>query len=265
MPLWDDVREIAREQVEYRELLLELTRRDLLVRYKQTMLGFGWAISMPLVNMIVFSVVFTRVARLETTVPYPLFAFAGLLPWSFFASSLRFAADSLTRHASLITKVYFPREVLPFSAIAVGLVDFGVGAVVLMGLMLYYGVGVTWSLLALPIVVLVQVLFTAGISLLLAMGNLFYRDVKYLFELVLTVWMFATSVVYPIEHVGGRLGAILMLNPMTHIIDAYRTLLFAGHLPSLGPFLATAGGALVFLTLSWLAFHRMRFSFAENV
>jgi ABC-type polysaccharide/polyol phosphate export permease len=263
--LRDDVLDMLRELVQYRELLLSLTRRDLLLRYKQTLMGFGWSILMPVTYMIIFSLIFTRVARLETGVPYPIYAYAGLLPWNFFASSLRFAVGSLTTNSTLVTKVYFPREILPFSVILVSLVDFAVGALVLAGLMVYYGVGVHWTLLLIPFVVLVQIVFTAAVTLLLAMGNLFYRDVKYLIEILITLWMFATSVVYPVERIGGRLGPVLALNPMTPIIEAYRALALHGTLPDPAPFLAAAAFSVALLAVSWLAFHRAEFRFAENI
>src|SRR5216117_2914250 len=138
---------LVREQIDYRELLVRITARDLTLRYKQTLMGFGWAIFMPLLNTAIFSVVFTRVAPLDTGVPYPVFAYCGLLAWNWFASSLRFAVTSLTSNANLVTKVYFPREILPFSAIAVAFVDFAVGSVVLVGLLAYYGIAPGWSIL----------------------------------------------------------------------------------------------------------------------
>src|SRR5688572_13012640 len=222
------VREMAREQLEYRELLVQIVKRDLALRYKQTAMGFAWALFMPLVNTAVFSVIFTRVARVDTGVPYPLYAFCGFLFWNFFASSLRFAAVSLTSNMTLVTKVYFPREILAFSAVIVCLVDLMVGSSVLVGLMAYYRVPITAALALTPIILLCHLAFTAGMSLALAMMNLFYRDVKYLFEVVLTVWMFATAVMYPIDRIGGRLGSVLALNPMTSIIDAYRAVLLYG-------------------------------------
>jgi len=260
-----DVREMFRELAEYRELLLSLVRRDLLLRYKQTVMGFGWAILMPVTYMIVFSLIFTRVVKLETGVPYPVYVYAGLLPWNFFASSLRFSVGSLTANSTLITKVYFPRELLPFAAILVSLVDFAVGATVLAGLMAWYHVGLHWTIVLLPLVVFVQVIFTAAVSLLLSMGNLFYRDVKYLIEILITLWMFATSVVYPVSRVGGKLAPILALNPMTPIIDAYRSVLLHGQVPALGPFLVTALFAIGLLVVSWLSFHRAEFQFAERI
>jgi lipopolysaccharide transport system permease protein len=259
-----DVKEMLREQVEYRELLYQMTLRDLVLRYKQTVMGFGWAVFMPLINTAVFSVIFTRVAPIDVGVPYPLFAYSGLLVWNFFASSLRFSVTSLTGNTNLVTKIYFPREIFPFSAIVVCAVDFAVGSVVLIGLMAYYGVGTTATLLFLPIVVVVQVIFTAGIALLLAMANLYYRDVKYLFEAVVTIWMFATSVLYPTSLVTGKLGMVVRANPMTPILDAYRAVIFQNQLPTAG-FYAAAAISLVVLALAWLLFHRAEFGFAENI
>jgi homopolymeric O-antigen transport system permease protein len=260
-----DLREMLAEQRDYRELLVRLTVRDLALRYKQTVMGVGWAIFMPLVNTAVFSVIFTRVAPIETAVPYPVFAYCGLLAWNFFASTQRFAVVSLTSNTNLVTKVYCPREVFPFSTIAVSLVDSAVASLVLAALMAYYHIGLGWPALFVPVVIVVQVAFTAGVALLVAMGNLFYRDVKYLFEIVLTVWMFATSVVYPIDKIGGRLGALLMLNPMTPIVDAYRATLLRHELPAVAPFAYSAIVAFALLVAGWVAFHRAEFQFAEHI
>jgi len=260
-----DLREMVDELVEYRELLTEMTKRDLLLRYKQTIMGFGWAVFMPLVNTAVFSVIFTRVAPIDTGVPYPLFAFCGLLAWNFFASTLRFSVNSLVSNMNLVTKVYFPRELFPLSAMLVGVVDLLVGAVVLVGLMIYYGVGPSPMLLWLPVVLLVQMAFTMGVGLLLAMANLFYRDVKYLFEVVITVWMFATSVVYPIGRLGGRLETLALLNPMTPIIDGYRDIVLFHRSPFDAAFGAATAASLLCLGLAWVTFHRAEYRFAENV
>jgi homopolymeric O-antigen transport system permease protein len=259
-----DVREMLTELVEYRELLYQMTMRDLRLRYKQTVMGFGWAIFMPLLNTAIFSVIFMRVAPIETAVPYPVFAYCGLLTWNFFASSLKFAVNSLTSNSNLVTKVYFPREVFPFSTVVVSLVDFAVASVVLAILMAWYGVGASTTIVVLPLVLAVHIVFTLAVGLLLAMANLFYRDVKYLFEIVVTVWMFATSVVYPVEMVGGTLGTLMRLNPMTPIIDAYRDVILFGRLPGT-PFLGASIVAFVLLGFAWVVFHRAEFQFAENV
>jgi ABC-type polysaccharide/polyol phosphate export permease len=263
--LWFDLQQMVLEQVEYRELLLQMTIRDLMLRYKQTIMGFGWAVFMPLVNTVVFSVIFSRVAPLDPGVPYPLFAYCGLWAWNFFASSLRFSVNSLTSNSTLVTKVYFPREIFPFSSVMVCLVDFGVGALVLAALMAYYKIHVSVAVVFLPIVLVIHVTFTAAVALVLAMANLFYRDVKYLFDVAITVWMFATSVLYPVQLVGGRLGVALQFNPMTPIIDGYRAVLLRGELPSAGPFLEATVVSIVALATAWLLFHRAEFQFAEKI
>lgn len=263
--LASDFKEIVDEQYEFRELLYQMTRRDLLLRYKQTVMGFGWAIFMPLVNTAVFSVIFTRVAPLQIDMPYPLFAYCGLLAWNFSASSFRFAVTSLTSNASLVTKVYFPREIFPLSAVAVSAVDFAVGSTVLIAMMVYYRVMPTAALLALPWVLVVHILFTLSVSLLLAMANLFYRDVKYLFELVLTIWMFLSAVLYPVSQVGGLTGRIMAVNPMTPVLEAYRDVLLRGRIPDPIPFLTTTVAAALLLVIAWVIFHRAEYEFAENV
>lgn len=260
-----DVREMVAEQFTYRDLLVQMTKRDLLLRYKQTLMGFGWAVFMPLVNTAVFSVIFMRVAPIETKVPYPLFAYCGLSAWNFLSSSLRFAVNSLTSNANLVSKVYFPREIFPVSATLVSLVDFAVSSIVLIALMVYYRVPATSAIAFLPLVVLVHVLFTTGIALLLAMANLFYRDVKYLFEIVVTVWMFATAVLYPVELVSGRLGLIMRFNPMTPIIEGYRATLLYGRSPIDAGFGYAAAIAIAVFSVGWLTFHRAEFEFAENI
>lgn len=260
-----DLREIVREQYDFRELLYQMTRRDLLLRYKQTVMGFGWAIFMPLINTAVFTVIFTRVAPLDIDMPYQLFAYCGLLAWNFTASSLRFSVNSLTANASLVTKVYFPREIFPISAVLVSLVDFAVGATVLVAMMIYYQVAPTTAIFALPWVLGVHMMFTLSISLVLAMANLFYRDVKYLFELVITIWMFVSAVLYPISQVGGKMGIVMAINPMTPILEGYRDVLLRGRVPDPSAFLVTTIVSAVLLIAAWVIFHRAEYQFAENV
>jgi len=261
----DDVGEMLREQHDYRELLYQMTRRDLLLRYKQTVMGFGWAVFMPVINTILFSVVFMRVAPIDVGVPYPLFAYTGLLAWNFFASALRFSVSCLTANINLVAKVYFPREIFPFSAVIVSAVDFAVGSILLVVMMAYYRIVPTSAILFLPVIILVQIVLTAAVALLLAMANLFYRDVKYLFEVVIMVWMFATSVLYPVNRVTGWAGTVLRLNPVTPIVDAYRSVLLRGELPAMTPIAVTGVASVVLLAGVWLLFHRSEFQFAEYI
>jgi ABC-type polysaccharide/polyol phosphate export permease len=263
--LMGELAEMVREQREYVELLHALVRRDLSLRYQNSFMGFGWAVFAPLLQMLIFSVVFTRVVPLDTGSPYPVYAYVGLWSWNLFAASLRFAGTSLTANPNLVTKVYFPREILPFSAVLVSLFDFVVASTVLAVLMWYYGIDVGWSIAFIPVIVLVQLAFTAALALLVSMAHLFYTDVKHIFELVLTVWMFATAVLYPVERIGGTLGRVLQLNPMTPIIEAYRDVLLRGRLPEAGPFAAAAAIAVLAFGMSWILFHRAEFRFAEEI
>jgi ABC-type polysaccharide/polyol phosphate export permease len=263
--LMADCRELLREQVEYRELLWQMTKRDLLLRYKQTVMGFGWAVFMPLINTAVFTVIFTKAAPIPTPVAYVVFAYCGLWVWNFHASALRFSMVSLTSNINLVSKVYFPREIFPFSALFVCLVDFAVGGLVMVAMMIWYQIPVGLSLLWFPVVLLVQLIFTGTIGLIVSMANLFYRDVKYLFEIVITVWMFATSVLYPAGTLGsGTLGTIVRLNPMTPIVDAYRNVLLLNQPPS-AAFALTSVASVVLLGIAWIVFHRSEFQFAENI
>jgi len=260
-----EVREMVLEQFEYWELLYVMSLRDLQLRYKQTIMGFGWAVFMPLLNTILFSVIFTKVAKLDVGVAYPVFAYCGLLAWNLTASALRFSVSSLTANINLVAKVYFPREIFPFSAVFVSVVDFGVGTILLAVMMIYYQVPVTPAILFLPVVILVQVTFTAGVALFLAMANLFFRDVKYLFEVVITLWMFASSVLYPLNNLSGAAKVISTLNPMTPILDAYRSVILYGQLPPLGEFGLVALASLAILGGAWLMFHRSEYQFAEFI
>jgi len=259
----EDLEEVVREQWEYRDLLFQLTRRDLVLRYKQAVMGFAWAVLVPLTNTAVFSILFTRIAPLDVGVPYPLFAFLGLLTWNFTASALRFSVISLSSNANLVTKVYCPREVFPLSAVLVALVDTLVAATLLVVLMGYFRVWPGLAALYLPVVVAVHIMFTIAVALVLAMANLFFRDVKYLFEVAITLWMFSTSVLYPSNVIGGTAGLAIRMNPMTAIIDAYRDALLLGRSPLTRDFALAAAVSALFLLFVAVLFHRVEFKFAE--
>lgn len=253
----------VRELFDAREVVWALVRRDLIVRYEHAVLGVSWALGVPLVQMAVFALVFTRVAPVATDLPYPLFAYAGLTLWSFMSSAVRAATRSLSDQVGLVTRVYFPREALPIGSVLVALVDFAVTLVPLALLMIWYGVPPTWGLVFLPVVLGILVIFTAGLSLALAMANLFYRDVRHLVEVVMLIWMFASSVVYPIGAIGGLPGRLLALNPVSLLIDAYRALLFGGALPSMGAILYTSVLSVALLLTAWSLFHRVEHLAAE--
>lgn len=246
-------------------LLSAIVQRDLRVRYKETLLGFVWALFLPLAQIGVFVMVFSRVVVVETAAPYALYVALGIVPWGFFAAALQTGTVSLTGNIALVTKASLPRAVFPTAAVVVAFVDFAIAVLLVGVLMISYGIGLTSAALVVPLVLAIQVAFTLGLALLLAVGNLHFRDVRYVFGVVLTLWMFATSVVYPVERLGGSTGSLLRLNPMTPIINAYRSLLLHGEIPPAGPLIWSAAVALLTLWAGWHVFVRAERSFAEII
>jgi lipopolysaccharide transport system permease protein len=212
-----------RELWEYRELLGFLVWRDVKVRYKQTVLGAAWAILQPVLNMAVFTVLFGRWAKMPSDgVPYPLFAFAALLPWTFFSNAIAAASSSLVGNTHLISKVYFPRLLVAFASLGTGLLDLAVALVVMFALMAGYGVAPTMRLLALPLLVALTAATACGIGAALAALCAIYRDFRYVVPFALQFWMFASPVIYPASMVPPRWRPIFLLNPLVGIIDGFR-------------------------------------------
>lgn len=208
----------------YRELLLVLTMRDVKVRYKQTVLGFAWAIIQPVMLMVVFSIFFGRLAQMPSDgFPYPIFVYAGLLPWTFFQTAISNSGNSVVGSANLIRKVYFPRLIIPLSSVGSAIIDFFVAAVILLLLMAYYGIGWSLNLLAVPFFVLGVIFAALGVGTFLAALNAAYRDFRYVIPFVVQFWMFATPVVYPASLVPEQWQWVLYLNPMTGIIEGFRS------------------------------------------
>lgn len=212
-----------RELMAYRELLWVLTTRDIKVRYKQTVLGAAWAVLRPLLTMLIFSVVFGRLAKMPSDgVPYPVFVYAALLPWTFFAAAISSSGQSLVGSAHLVSKVYFPRLIIPLSSIGAGLVDLAISTGILLLMMLWYGVGWTPNLLAAPLL-LIAVIFTAlGVGTLLSALTVAYRDFTHITPFMVQIWMYVTPVVFPISLVPERWRWALYLNPMTGLVEGFR-------------------------------------------
>lgn len=186
-----------RELWAYRELLFFLTWRDVKIRYKQTILGVLWAILQPVLMMVVFTVVFGRMAKVPTgSVPYPIFVYAGLLPWTFFSRALSAASDSVVKSERLVTKIYFPRIAIPIASVGAAFVDLAIAFLVLLGLMIYYDVAATWSLLLIPLLCILATCAALGFGTLLAALNVAYRDVRYVVPYFIQIWLFATPSVY---------------------------------------------------------------------
>jgi lipopolysaccharide transport system permease protein len=255
----------VRELWAFRELLWVLALRDVRVRYKQTVLGASWAILRPVLTMLVFTAVFGRFARVPSDgLPYPVFVYAGLLPWTFFAAAVAASGASLVGSANLVSKVYFPRLIVPLSSIGASLVDLFVSAGVLFALMAWYGVGWTPHLLAAPLL-LVAVVFTAlGVGTLLAALTVTYRDVTHLLPFLIQIWMFATPVIYPLSLIPDPYRGLMFLNPMTGLIEGFRSA-FLGR-----PFDAMAlavsfAVALLFFAAGIAYFERVERRFADII
>jgi len=213
-----------RDLWQYRELLYFLIWRDVKVRYKQTVLGFLWAVIQPFFKMVVFSVIFGRLAKMDSEgFPYPIFCYAGLLPWQFFASSVSRSGESIVASANLIKKVYFPRLIIPISSVGACLVDFAISFIILIGLMFYYHIIPTPStFMVLPLVL--ATIFTAlGAGLLISALNVAYRDFRYVLPFFVQIWMFLTPVIYPTRIIPQNWRWLILLNPVAGIVDAYRS------------------------------------------
>jgi len=216
---------------EYRELLYFLVWRDLKVRYRQTALGALWIVIQPLVSMVVFSFLFGTLLRVPSgEVPYPIFVYAALLPWNYFASSLTRSSTSIVGSAHLITKVYFPRLIIPIAGVLSGLVDFGIAFLVLVSMMAYYGVIPTPATLLLPVFLLLAMLTALGFSLWLSALNVRFRDVNYLIPFLIQVWMYVTPVIYGTTLIPERFRFLLGLNPMTGVVEGFRWALLGARL-----------------------------------
>jgi len=255
-----------RELWEYRELLYFLTWRDIKVRYKQTVLGAAWAVIQPLFMMLVFSLFFGKLAGVPSDgIPYPVFTFCGLLPWQLFSYSLTQASNSLVGSQNLITKVYFPRLVVPISAVLGGVVDFAIAFVLLLAMMFYYGIVPGRQILALPGLLLLAVLVALGVGLWLSALNVQYRDVRYTISFLVQFWLFATPVAYPSSIVPEKWRVVYALNPMVGVVDGFRwALLGKPESPGM-PLLISV--IVVFLLLSGglYYFRRMEQQFADII
>ena len=257
-----DVREIW----DYRELLYFLTKRDIKVRYKQTILGGLWAVIQPAFTMIVFTLFFGRLAKVPSDgLPYPIFVYAGLLPWTYFANAVSSSGNSLVGSANLITKVYFPRLMVPASAALAGLLDFFIALFVLAVLMVYYQFLPGAGILLFPFLVALTFLCAVGVGLWLSAFNVQYRDIRYAIPFLIQIWMFLSPVIYPVSLVNDRYQWLLALNPMGGVIHAYRASLL-GHQPINWPLLGLS--ALIILALFFgglFYFRRMEKVFADVV
>jgi lipopolysaccharide transport system permease protein len=255
-----------KELWEYRDLLFILAWRDIKVRYKQTTLGAAWAVLQPLLTMVVFSLLFGVAAKLPSEgIPYPIFTYAALLPWQLFAYAMTESGNSLVANQQLITKVYFPRLVIPLGAVMAGLVDFAIAFAVLLGMMLFYRIPFSLNMLFLPFFVLLAVLTALSVGMWLSALNVEYRDIRYTIPFLTQFWMFATPIAYSATLVPEKWRWLYSLNPMYGVVQGFRWALLGLEGFSL-PFFLISTGVVIVLFVGGLAYFRhMEDSFADNV
>lgn len=250
----------------YRELLYFLTWRDIKVRYKQTVIGGAWAILQPLIAMAIFSLFFGRLLDVPSDdIPYPLFAYAGMVVWTFFANGTSFAANSLVVEANMVRKVYFPRAVVPLSSILAGLLDFALAFVVLIGMMAFYGRGPGLEVFYLPLFLFLALVTTVGVGLWLSALNVMFRDVRYAVPFLVQAWLFATPIAYPSSILSGGWRLVYGVNPMAGVVEGFRWTLLGAE-SRVGPMIAvSAGTAMLLLVTGAFFFRRTERIFADVI
>jgi lipopolysaccharide transport system permease protein len=255
--------------IKWRELLWQMVGREVKARYKQSILGYFWVILNPLAQMLVMSFAFSIILRIPTNsssnIPYSVFLFVALLPWNLFSTSLISSASSLVNASSLITKVYFPRTILVLSAMIAKIVDFLFALIILVIYMIIYQIPISFNILWIIPIFIIQQLFTLGVSLFLSASNLLYRDIQYLLNLVLTLWFYVTPVIYPADIVPQQFKILFQLNPMAVIINAYRQTILGGNGPNLTSLFIALILSLLTLLLGFSYFKTREKIFADNI
>lgn len=260
------IREWLKELWEYRELFYFFTWRDVKIRYKQTVLGALWAVLQPFFTMIVFSLLFGGIVKMPTDgIPYPIFYFAALLPWMYFSTALSHAGNSLASNANLITKIYFPRVILPATPVLVGLIDFLIGVLVLVGMMIYYQLAPTWKLGLLPVLVIPLAFLALALGMFLSALNVKYRDVKYAIPFLVQLLLFATPIIYPTSAIPDRFQWLLSLNPLTGIIEGFRAICVPDHHVDWSMLGVSSALTLVLLFVSTVYFRKTEGYFSDIV
>lgn len=253
----------------HRELLWQMVAREIKARYKQSILGYFWVILNPFFQILVMTFVFSTIMRIPTganpRIPYIIFLYVGLLPWSLFANAVSSSANSLVGNASLITKVYFPRSIFPIATLLSKIVDFLFASLILIFFMLIFRIPINFNLLWFFPIFLIQQFFTLGLSFFMAAANLFYRDIQYLLGLVLMLWMYLTPIIYPIDIIPARFRFVFQLNPMAVLVNAYRAAILGGEAPNLLNLLIALIVSLITLFSGFYLFKKWEGRFADAV
>ena len=250
----------------YRELLFFLVWRDIKVRYRQTVLGVLWAIIQPLFSMVIFSVIFGRFAKLPSEgVPYPIFTYTALLPWHLFSHALGSSSGSVVGEGRLLTKIYFPRLIIPLSSVGTGIIDFFLSFIILVGLMIYYAVPFSWKIATIPLFILLVLLSALSVGLWLSALNVKYRDVRHTVPFLLTVWMYATPIAYSATLIPEQWRALYGLNPMVGVVEGFRWMLLDKPFPDIGMFVVSTVVILILFVSGIIYFKRMENYFADLI
>jgi len=248
------------------ELLLTLTTREIRVRYRQSILSFGWALGQPIIQMVVISVIFGSFLRIPTGgIPYPIFSYTAILPWTLFAGAITAAIPSITGNMNLVTKIYFPREIIPLAASLARLFDFFIALTVFIALMIWYQIPLQSTIWFAPILLIIQIVLSLGIGLLGAAVGVFLRDILYAIPMLMLVWMYATPVIYPLSMVPPEWQRVYMLNPMASIIDGYRKVVLEGVYPDFSYIAYAAIVSVVLLIIGYVYFKKLEMSMADII
>lgn len=255
-----------KELVSHRDLLVTWTMRNIKVRYKQSFLGAAWSILQPLSATVILTLIFSRFLRVPTDgIPYPIFYYSALLPWTFLATAVSSGVTSLVSNMNLVTKIYFPREILPLAAILASLVDFLIASLIFVGMIILYQIPSSPSFVTVPLILLIQLTLVTGIVLFTSALTVSYRDIRFVVPVGLQLWMYMTPIIYPLSMVPERFRSLYMLNPMAGVIDAYRRVILQGEWPQMNYLLLGAAVSIALLIVAYYYFKRAEAVFADII
>jgi lipopolysaccharide transport system permease protein len=258
--------EWIREYWQYRELFYFFIWRDIKIKYKQTVLGALWAVIQPFFTMVVFTIFFGNFAKIPSEgVPYPVFSYAALVPWTYFSGAVSLSGNSLIGNSNLFTKVYFPRFSIPAAAVFSGILDFFIASIILFGIMIYYNIPIGWNLLLWPLLVIPMIFLALGLGMIFSSLNVKYRDIKYIIPFLLQLWLFATPIIYPISILPEKYKLLVALNPMTGIIEAFRFTVIPNKQVDLWLILYSVVVSLLLFLAGLMHFRKTEKSFADTV
>lgn len=255
-----------KELYKYRELLWVLTQREIKVRYKQTVLGVLWAILQPLSLMLIFTLVFSYFTKINSEgLPYPIFSYAALLPWTFFQTAVQFGSMSVVNNSGLVTKIWFPREILPLSAIFAALVDFLIAGIILLAMIFFYNISPTWNLLWILLLIPLQLIITIGIIFFASALVVIFRDLKFAVPLLLQLLFYGTPIIYSINNIPDRFFKLILANPLTGLIDSYRQVLLQGNPPQFYYLFSSTVIGTILLITGYLFYKKVDKKFADII